>query len=1449
MESGKRSKHFAHPTRRKILRIAMIVVLSFLFLEFLVYFGSNIFLRKYAQQKINEATEDVYLVDFNRFSFSLIRRGFFLDGIVMKPVNPKNRKEDQALFEVTLDQIAFRNLWYNFFDKKFTIGKIYIDNPTVVLDLPPKVPQADKHPSQDGEEKISPIKALEEEIKKTVRKANLVGLLIKEVEIDHANLFFSNFLSRSDLKADNTSLLIRNIDFSTGEEWKTPFNAEGFEFELEKVTYPLADGVHLISADRVFISSLDNVIDIERVDLTPDRSKESRAYYSVGLKELRVGNVDLNKAFMTSIVEIDELILDDPELDVVSNPQVRSDSAASGDLNDFIKGSLESVRIKELSINKGKFVRSDLEDTLRNRIELDELNFKMVGFYLGEDSVKRQNQFFYGEDAAMEIKGSRIYLGDQIHLVTGEEVSVSSFKDELIVRNLSIQPRPESLDSQDPERLLKLDLAEFSVEEVGLRQMYNDGILQAEQIRILRPRVEYTELEKKISDRSRQVPLGEIVSGFLKEVSVGSFAVEEGTIQFIGSGGQRRNDIGFEQFSFRLDNILFKPEVSDEIREQVQLDEIYVKLDKYRLKLKDNLHIIMADQLTIDSKNELLEVQNLTIRPEDQTSIQSLLGTYGKTSVVDFAVPMFRAEGVDIKSIFYEEELLVHRILMPNPVFVIETYREKPRSSGESPGSNDELRDVLLGYFNAIAVDTVSMDKAQVRYVSYVEGKSFNFEEDNLSLSLKNFALDQEMSETDDKTLFSDEIDLVFNNYSFSLAGGKYEVATDQLQYNSLRKSIDVRGLVMRPNSDFQGRIQLGLQFPNVNFKGVDIEQFLFENRLDLNKLEIDKGQIEIGIDKEVAARSASADSRQPAGLGKRSLKEVLIDTIETSNSTLAINYQLDESSINSIETDFGLLVRGFRLDSAITANKDVGNLYDEVNLSLKEFKFALPDSVHTLGFSTVDIGTTKEEVVFSDFYLSPKDQFGKPGSPTLDAKIDQLILKNNKLAEIQDTGILDLRELRLVNPKLNLYLDTAEVQHGPEKTKPKSSSSLVHTILLGDVLLKNGELALHRKGQGPIPRLDFRGISVDARALNLNLLKGEQVLDLKALAEKNIQFGFENYSTITPDSLYKVDLGRVDFSQGNLRLEDVYYRPVDGNYGLLRKLPFQSDAVTARIGSIQLNGIDAESYIGNKWIKATEIVVESPKVDLFRDKRYPFDSSAQKPMPQYLMENARINADLVSLRVRNGQVRYFEFAPKGMVPGMISFDRIDLDMAPFYLREANQDYPLDKLRLGIQAYVMDTSKVNLEALMYFKSKYPMDVNVSMDSFAFAETNDFLSKTLFVKAVDGTVTNGSWNFVLNEDEARGEMEFGYTDLKIQFLDSLTLERGLGKLKIYTFGANLFAKNSNPRALSSKIAKRRIYQERDKRKFVFSAWWRATFSGLRGTLGFGRAKMPKRREEE
>ena len=1433
------------PFRKKVLRLFLKVILVILFLEFVAYFGSNIFLARYAQRKINEATNEVYLIDFNRFNLSILRRGFFLDGLVMKPVDTTSRSEDQVLFDFTLDQVGITGLWYDFSEQEFVVSKIHLDNPSISMQMP--LDSASQQKPKKSEKGIAPIKQLETEIRKSVEKMSLAGFRIHEVEIEHANLFFFNFLSRGNLKADNTKLLVKDINLTTLEEWKTPFNARGFEFELEGVAFPLPDGIHSILAQKVNISSLDNLIDIKDFSLISDQTKESRTYYDVKLDKLLLGNVDLNHAFMTSDLLIDEMILNSPTFKVTKNPITKSDSTATGDLNDLIKGHLNSIQIKELAIREGKFIRSELSDTLKNRIEIDELDFKMIQFFLGVDSLKRENQFFYGEDASMEIHGGRLFLGDGVHLVSGEEVKVSSFHDEFLVKNLTINPREANLAENSSKNLMKISLPEFSLDQVDLKKLYNEGIISAQGILLNEPEVELVSLERA-RDESVESSFGSAIKGFLSEADIEKFEVREGTIKFTDERGVRSSDIGFDKFSFLLEGLKVNPDTLLAIHDQITADEIFLSLDNYQLKLKDNLHLIFAEKLKIDSRNKLLEVHNLKIQPQSQQQIQNLLDIYGKTSAINFAVPLFRAEGIDINSAFYDQNLRIGKISLPQPEFEISTYRAK-ENQGQAPQSTDDVKSLLLGYFNSISIDSIDLYQAKIKYENLQPNKKNLFQEDNLTLRLKNFFLDPSETTFSGKTLFSEEIDLTFSDYSFSLANGKYRVETDLLHYNSKNESLVFDNLLVYPGGNTRGRLALGLEFPKVIFKGVDIEQFVFDNVLDLQKVEIDEGKVEIGIDRKI---STTSRDNQEKRLAQKTIDWVSIDTIHAKNSSLELNFLGENNSLRSIQTGFGFMIQDFHLDTLVLDQNDLSKLYSTANLDLNDFVFALPDSVHTISFSKVQMGDKQKEIVFSDLKITPRNYLGKPGSPVVEAVMDELAIVNNRIPEMLETKRFDMKNVRLLNPVLNVYLDREKQEKPirPEKLR-KGKDSLVESILLGDFELNNGKVQIHRKGEGPIPRLGFSEVDLKVSDLGIDFLSGEQEINLEKLAQKDLAFSFKNYKTITPDSLYKASFDHIYYENGGLVVEGLQVRPIRGNYGLLKSLSFQTDAITAKVEKATLGGLDPSKYLGTGILKADRLVLENPELDLFRDKRKPFNPDLIKEMPQQMMMRAKLDADIQGVHIRNGRVRYFEIAPKGNLPGMISFDQIQLDMAPFYLRNKENEYPLEKVRLGIETKIMNQSHVTLNSEMYFTEKYPMDVSVTMDKFSFKEANDFLKKTMFVRAVEGEVTEGQWDFVLNEDYAFGKMAFGYKDLKIQFVDSLTYERGMGKLKVYTFGANLLAKNNNPRAGSKKIATRRIYLERDKKRFVFSAWWKATFSGLRGTFGLGRPKIPKelRKEEE
>ena len=1434
--------------------------MTLLFLEFIVYFGSNIFLSKWAERKINEATKDLYLVEFNRFNFSLLRRGIFLDGVVMTPISGKIAPEDQTLFNFSLDQLAIRKLWYSFSEEVLYVGKIEFDNPVVKLDLPENadsvvVDKTQKRKPPIGEKKKSPVKELEEEIQKSIGRLNFGALFIREIEISHADLFFLDFLSQNSLKAENTRLVIKDINWTTKEIWQTPFNARGFEFDLENVEFPLPDGVHSIRSKKVYISSLDKLIDIKEFRLTPDKTRESKSYYEVNLEELRIGNVDINKAFMTSEVEIDELILDAPEFKVERKDKVEKDSAATGDLNDLITGVLKSIQIKELAVNNGKFLKSDFLDTLKNRVDIQGLDFKMIKFYLGEDESKKENQFFYGEDASMEIRDASLFLADEVHVLKGDKVIVSSFKDEIQIQNFSIQPRSEAIQIKNPNSLIQLSLPEFSLQEVNLKKLYNKGILEIGEMNLISPQIEYTELQN-VKRTEGNSSVSDLLKGLLESVSIRKFDLQNGVVQFKDEAGVRSNDIEFERFSLLLENIFLQPGISTKtFNEFLLADEIVLSLDKYRLKLRDNLHEFLADRVLIDSKNSLVEITGFVLRPENQGQIKGALDAYGKSSAINLKVPKFRVEGIDLNAAIVNQELIVKQILITNPELTLSTYR-KGKSSGNSQDqleSTKEFEGLLTSYFSLIQIDSLNFSNGKIQYNNFSGKKDISFNEDKFSLVLRGFLVQKDHVNVKERTFFSEEIDLSLDNYSFRLAGGNYLVETDGLTFNSLAQSLKIDNLVLTPGPEVNSKIALSLVMPSVSLDGIDIETFLFDNELILDQFNVLGGEIDLEINPDFKKKETPTNPKSDPSSRlaiRKTIETLKINHVKLGDSKLNVKYRFGEKDVQSIQTEFDLLVKDLYLDSANNRGiENLSELYKEINLSLQDFSFALPDSIHTIKFSNLAFDNLVNETVFSDVRIIPKSKKGYPGSPIVEASIEQLAIHNNKLKQIQETGIFDLTQVRLTNPKIDVYLDSEKKTTEKPTPKAPKANAFVNSLLLQDVLIQNGKFEIFNKETGPIPQLDFQGVNFGVNDLNLDLLARGQKLDPQMLLEKDLNLSLTDYHIYTKDSLNKLSVGEITYLNQDLVLDKIKFGPTIGQYDYLRRMGFQSDAIDATVEKVTIENIDIEAFLSDKKVRAHVLKLDQLELGVFRDKRLPVKEGVIKPMPQEMMQNASSYLELDSVIIKGGNIRYTEFGPKSMLPGSISFQDLNVSIAPFYLVKEGDSYPVQSSAVTLNAKLMGDGDVSMIGEMFFEKPYPMDVNIEMKKFDLRLANNLLSAGTFVRILDGRVTDGKWKFRLDENEAIGDMDFLYEDLKIEFLDSLTLERGRGRLGLYTFLANTLAKKSNPRSFLNNRVNSSIYFKRDQSKFVFGTWAKATFSGIRGSVGLGKPKIRKRREEE
>ncbi|MDE0560451.1 hypothetical protein OU792_10670 [Algoriphagus sp. NF] len=1446
MIKGIRDKLSHHPRRKRVLRFLIYLLLSLLFLEFFFYFGSNLLFLNWARTKVNEATGGVYQVEFNRLNFSLFRRGVFLNGIVLRPDPNTAANENQVLFDFQLDELGIRNLWFDWDQKILEVGNIRLENPNLSLQLPPELEESD---SLDQEE-VSAVRRLENEIKKSIDKLIFGGVIIDEILIADADLFFFNFLSKKSINAKNTSLHVFDVDWSESGDWVTPFNAKGFEFELEQVEFSLPDKVHSIFAEKAFVTSLDSRISVEKFSLKPDKTIDAPVYYELFLDELRIGNVDLNRAFRQSELEIDEVILNKPSVQVTRNENLGKSVQKSGDLNELIDGLLKSIYIKELSVREGDFLTGGLLDSLHNRIEAGQVEFKMVEFYLGEDQERRQNQFFYGKDAAMELGEFVLYLSDDYHLIRGGKVMASSFLDRIEVSRFELVERPEINPDIVPNQRFDIKLETVEMEAAELKKLYNEGILDVDRIALVAPEVEITDLRKASSDEVKKVRRN-IWEGYLSEANIGNFDLIDGRVQFKNATGLRSDDVAFERISLSLEDVKVSLDSVLEIQDAFLAEEVVLSLDKYRLKLRDNLHVFEAGEVIVDSKRDLIELKDFTLRPENPENISDVLDAYGKSVALNFKVPSFQVRGVDIRAALLEERLDIREIFVLGPEFDYRKYRKTSESSrGDGPSSVDDFQGLLSSYFRSVSIDSVRFEEGKLDFFDFSGRREISFSEEDLSLYLKNFYFEEGMENDTSKTFFSDEIILDLADYSFVLAQGDYDVTTNHLQFDTKKKRLSIDTLTLIPGENLSSKIALSLQLPMVELDGVDLEDFLFNDRLELNRLRVNGSSINLEVNPDYIRNAGEQARRNQARSERRVLKEVSIEEVIATNSNFNLLYRYGQRGEQSINTDFDLSIQDLNLGEEMDLRRDASQLFGQLAISLNEFQFNLPDSIHQLVFSNLSFDSEKDETVLSGITIAPIDRLNK--TPFfLEGSIAEIGISNNDLSLIQETGVFDIEKLRISQPKLSVIRDKDAPKIKKEsKSNETDSAGLIQSILLQSIEIQEGQIKIEDLNTGAINGLGFNEVNAEINALNWNLTQMGDVKILESLLESKSFLSFGDYEIFTKDSMESIRVGKVVFDGENFEMDQVRYAPTMGRYAYLREKGFQTDAVDLNIDRLRIEGIDYSAYFVDGLIKARKFRGDDFRLDIFRDKRLPLPENVYKPMPQVLLSQAPVSVLLDTVVLENGRIRYQEFTEGSQLPGQIVFEEVAAGIAPAATSTEGSSYPLKELDLIATAKLMGEGEINLQSRLFFEDPYPMDVTLQLGAMPLEKLNGILAKAAFLNTrEDAQVVMGDWSFRLDDEEAIGKMRFHYEDLKIDFLDSLTLEKGKGKLALMSFLGNTLIKNNNPRKLFGNTVLSDIYFKRDTTKFVFSTWWKATLSGLKGSVGLGQPAIPVRKEEE
>ncbi|MEP7371980.1 MAG: hypothetical protein ABI675_01245 [Chitinophagaceae bacterium] len=219
------------------------------------------------------------------------------------------------------------------------------------------------------------------------------------------------------------------------------------------------------------------------------------------------------------------------------------------------------------------------------------------------------------------------------------------------------------------------------------------------------------------------------------------------------------------------------------------------KLDDTIQEKTQGLYTLHYDNLNLDEVAGDLSVSNINLA-YDSIKYSSLTGNDKPSILLNIQIPSISVSGVKTPRALLSKEIVGKKIHIKDPVINIIYTNAGKDSSKNVPGK--EIYEQVLGDLNLIKVDTVEISGAQITTSNLKTGKK-DIHFLNTFIRLTDVAVDSTAAEDKSRMLFSKQIFLTCERFSWPSKNKLYNYTADSISLNTASGSIQVKKFLVDP--------------------------------------------------------------------------------------------------------------------------------------------------------------------------------------------------------------------------------------------------------------------------------------------------------------------------------------------------------------------------------------------------------------------------------------------------------------------------------------------------------------------------------------------------------------------------------------------------------------------------------------------------------------------------
>jgi len=1210
----------------------------------------------------------------------------------------------------------------------------------------------------------------------------------------------SNKKPRTSIESFTLELINFKIDSTSSNNLKTILNAENVYVYVSKFSHLLKDNIHILKADELLLSSEKQLITAKNVTLLPDNNNYSSLLYkninNISIPKILLKGVDIAKFYNYNNLLINTFEIDYPSIDIKSfsleseNNNKQKGKDFQQNLASLTYDYLKSVYINNVILKDGDFYYEKISPK-KQTLTSGKINLKLTNFKLSpQNSII---EIFSSDEMDIIFTDYKLRVPKSLHVLSIGRFEISSLKEGLFLENINIKPisdfnLPVLMAENNKSILLNINIPSFQLLESNIYSSLQQDSLKISNIDIPNASIElsvFSENKDKI----------------LKLENIQKLKIDAST-KIIKAAENAKIDIFLKQIKFdslKLSIIKRKQFVVDSLKNYAVNTINNLIISTKNVKTNDTIHI------------ELNEIENIAIN-----SFNFLRNPQLNKLQVD-SVFLESINSIQFINISHNDKIL----------------------------NRDEIYEIIGSFLNVIDIDKLTIDNGLLIFNKQKFDKKTELFRNSFSINLFDFYFNYDSIQTENRFLFSKNIDVKLKDYTFNLKDNVHKIVIKEIDFSTEKSVLNLNMITLSPylSKAFSSANLIYAMCPQVVISNIDMLKIYNEQEVDISNLKIVKPFI-ILIKNDDIKKDTISYNKLTKILLPNNIKKLGISNLEVDSGRIKIIQKSKDIERELVQTDFNINLYDFLIDSITYISKNpLGIPIKSFSFNLYDFNFYLKDNIHFIKAQNIDYSFDTKNIEANNISIT----YEKKDSLILD-KLNNINKSN--LIDINITSI-NISNVDIVDIKNNkqflcdqVFVQTPEIKIISLANKNKKDSfditkvdlyqftkNIFKNIEINNLNFLNSSFELYKNMNDSSKIVSIKNISGKITGIIIDKLAKDN--KSKLFFADDISLKLNDFSRVTSDSAYTLKIDEMGFStqKSLIYISSFWLKPNYDKVTLAENLYGFHKAIFDFLGKrIEIKNIDLVELINNKKIICDKITAQQLELEFYKNKAPIINYSLKQVHPVDRLRNAKNYIKIDSIFIKNSKIVYEQLNENKTESGIVTLDSINGFLANITNDKELINKDLD-LNANIDFYLMGTGKTNLKLKMPLKSKNNYhEIEGKVTDMTAADLNPFTINALSVSIGSGFIKKLYFKILGNDSISTCDMRLIYTNLAFDVWNIDSLQRKTRPLISFIINRAVIKQNNTK--LSSKVSV--VYVHDNSHSFI-SNWLQPIIKGLTATL--------------